>query len=156
MCVLIYLINVQEQLYIGHTTNFKKRKADHRCNTYNENSPKYNFRIYQAIRENHGEFGMIQLYKIPEEQISNTLKIEQSYIDFHNAELNSMRAYQSREDRLAYLRDYGHQYSKQNKALIKSKRHKVVICECGASININNIAKHRKTANHKSILNICT
>ena len=38
-------LNVKE-LYIGHTTNFKNRKLDHKKNCLNPNSKKYNFPVY--------------------------------------------------------------------------------------------------------------
>ena len=40
--------------YIGHTTNFNKRKYCHKHNCNNMNSKIYNLKIYQIIRDNGG------------------------------------------------------------------------------------------------------
>ena len=46
-----------KECYIGHTTNFIKRKCAHKtsCNNdNNENNKSYNFNVYQFIRQNGG------------------------------------------------------------------------------------------------------
>ena len=40
------------EVYVGHTTNFIKRKAPHKYNCNNPNSKSYNFKIYNIIRNN--------------------------------------------------------------------------------------------------------
>ena len=46
-------INIKE-LYVGHTTNFTKRKYAHKYGCNNETSKKYNLHVYQFIRNNGG------------------------------------------------------------------------------------------------------
>ena len=41
-------------LYVGHTTDFIKRKCNHKTNVKCEPSSKYNLKVYQMIRENGG------------------------------------------------------------------------------------------------------
>jgi hypothetical protein len=43
-------------LYIGHTTDFIRRKNDHKNKCYNEKNEKYNRKFYKYIRENNIEF----------------------------------------------------------------------------------------------------
>ena len=43
-------------VYVGHTTDFRKRKNKHKNNCYNEKSHEYNYQVYQFIRE-HGGWG---------------------------------------------------------------------------------------------------
>ena len=58
-------INITDT-YVGHTTNFDKRKCQHKTNCNNENGDKYNIYVYQFIRENGGwnnwEMIEIELY----------------------------------------------------------------------------------------------
>ena len=39
-------------VYVGHTTNFYKRKAHHKSDCINENRKSFNFMLYQMIRRN--------------------------------------------------------------------------------------------------------
>ena len=41
--------------YVGSSTNFKQRKADHKKNCNSEKSKKYNLNVYKFIRENGGD-----------------------------------------------------------------------------------------------------
>ena len=52
-------------LYVGHTTNFTKRKTAHKTSCNNENSFSYNLKLYQMIRENGGwdNWNMIEIEK---------------------------------------------------------------------------------------------
>jgi hypothetical protein len=46
-------------LYVGNTTNFTKRKGQHKNSCINEKSKSYNLKIYKIIRENGGwEIGL--------------------------------------------------------------------------------------------------
>jgi predicted GIY-YIG superfamily endonuclease len=52
-------------LYVGHTTEFNKRKGHHKSTCKNENSNVYNIKLYQMIRNNRGwdMFKMIEVEK---------------------------------------------------------------------------------------------
>jgi hypothetical protein len=53
--------------YTGHTTNFTKRKNKHKSDCNNENSPKYNLKVYKTIRANGGwdNFSILQIEEFP-------------------------------------------------------------------------------------------
>ena len=68
-CV-IYKIQHKDRddlLYVGHTTNFTKRKAYHKDYSTNEKSNKYNLQVYKFIRENGGwhQFNMVIIKEYP-------------------------------------------------------------------------------------------
>jgi len=44
-----------KECYVGHTTNFKQRKIEHKYACNNPNSKSYNIKVYSFIRE-HGGF----------------------------------------------------------------------------------------------------
>jgi hypothetical protein len=52
-------------LYVGHTTQFTKRKNKHKSSCNNVNSKQYNQKVYSTIRENGGwnNWSMIEIEK---------------------------------------------------------------------------------------------
>ena len=52
-------------IYVGHTTNFKQRKAEHKKNCKTEKRKEFKFKLYTMIRENGGfeMFRMIEVEK---------------------------------------------------------------------------------------------
>ena len=54
-------------VYVGHTTNFNKRKAHHKSDCKNENGKSFNLKLYQMIRGNGSwdMFKMIEVEKYP-------------------------------------------------------------------------------------------
>jgi hypothetical protein len=73
-----------ENIYIGSTTNFKNRKHDHKVACNNKNGKRYNFKVYQFIRDNGGwnEWQMI-----PIESFSCNNKIELEIRERYHIEL---------------------------------------------------------------------
>jgi len=57
----------KELVYVGSTTDFTKRKCNHKYNCNNVNSNEYNLKVYQMIRENGGfdKFQMLEIKKFP-------------------------------------------------------------------------------------------
>ena len=41
-----------ELVYVGSTTDFIRRKSEHKCTCINENSKQYKSKLYQLIRDN--------------------------------------------------------------------------------------------------------
>jgi len=56
-CV-IYTIRTGEGLYVGSSCNFVNRKRQHKQDINNENSEKYNRKLYKTIRDNDGAWDM--------------------------------------------------------------------------------------------------
>ena len=52
-----------KECYVGHTTDFKRRKGQHKGGCKNINSKEYNAYVYQFIRNNVGwnNFDMISI-----------------------------------------------------------------------------------------------
>ena len=80
-----------KEFYIGSSTNFKKRKRDHKHNCNNENSNGHNLKVYKFIRANGGYNNFD--YEILLETIEDDIKkIEQKYIDDLQPTLNCCNA----------------------------------------------------------------
>jgi hypothetical protein len=56
-----------KECYVGHTTNFKQRKIEHKFACCNENSKSYNCKVYSFIRDNGGfnNWKFIEIEKFP-------------------------------------------------------------------------------------------
>ena len=68
-CSIYKLEHIEDEtlIYVGHTTNFKQRKARHKQNCNNESYKKFNFKLYTMIRANGGweMFVLIEVEKYP-------------------------------------------------------------------------------------------
>ena len=59
-------LNITE-CYVGHTTDFVRRKAAHKSACTNEKGKTYDFKVYKTIREIGGwdNWSMIEIEKYP-------------------------------------------------------------------------------------------
>lgn len=111
-------------IYIGHTTNFTKRKNQHKTSCCNENDKKYNQYVYQFIRQNGGwdNWSMIQ---IQEHKLQNKREAESTehyWIEKLSATLNSNKPYaMCKENPQQYKQDWYEE--KKDYILQKAKQH---------------------------------
>ena len=88
--------------YIGSSTDLKQRIKNHSSNCNNINSAAYNRPLYKTIRENGGwtNWELIQLENYPCSNDVEARQREQFYIKKLNANLNSIRAYRTEEQKI--------------------------------------------------------
>ena len=67
-----------EYIYIGSTTNFIKRRWQHKTSCNNPNAKEHNYYVYRFIRE-HGGWDNFDLYLI--EQFSCTTKMQKDQVE---------------------------------------------------------------------------
>ena len=136
---IIYKIEhiVKEDLiYVGHTTNWDRRKYSHKQRCLKENNSKHNLKLYQMMRGNGGweMFRMIEIEKYPCNDKREAEKRECEVMKKLKASLNTMNSYVSNEEkkesRKEYekrnkeknqgrLKDYNNNYYQNNKSTIK-------------------------------------
>tara|TARA_R100000935_G_scaffold46807_1_gene70447 strand:+ start:1221 stop:1718 length:498 start_codon:yes stop_codon:yes gene_type:complete len=82
-----------KSLYVGHTTNWIKRKSAHKCNCNNEKRKAYNSKKYTFIRENGGweNWSMIEICKYPCSDKREAEAEERRHYEILNADLNDIR-----------------------------------------------------------------
>ena len=89
-------IDKDDLVYVGHTTNFTKRKCCHKscCNNENKQS-----KLYQLIRDNGGwdNFRMIEVEKYPCSDRREAEKRETEVMKEVKANMNSMSSYVSED-----------------------------------------------------------
>ncbi len=124
--------------YIGQTTDFENRKRQHIKNTSAQTDKKhYHLKHYQVIRENGGwdEWEMIELEKLNGKTKLEARIREQELIKEHNANLNSVSAFITEEQRKATKQACTQKYREENKELIREQEkkykedHKEIIAE---------------------------
>lgn len=168
--------------YVGHTTNFTKRKNAHKSDCHNENSPHYNLIVYEFIRANGGwdNWNMILITTQECNDYLDAVKKEREYIELYNATLNihkniglvielgkkewSKKYYeQNIEEKKEYLKEYYErnkkqiderqkQYRERNKEQIKKQQKEKIDCECGGCYQKTNKSYHIKSKKHISYL----
>ncbi len=147
--------------YIGSTQNFRRRKCQHKSDCTNEASKRYNYHLYQTIRE-YGSWDnwcMVPIGKGIFENKIDALIEEQKYINDNNTTLNTNKTRRTKED----IINYHKQYNEINKELINEKQKKYsdahkeklsekTTCECGGCYTYQNKAQHFKTKLHINYL----
>ena len=166
-----------KDIYIGHTTNFIKRKNQHKFVCNDIKNKNYNLKIYQTIRE-HGN--IINWDILPIEEYTECQSLiqacirEQYWMDKHNSNLNMMKAREDHTQRLEKKREYyqakkeeireknreyritnenkikaqKQDYYLQNKETIKEKRNNQCLCSCGKSYTHNHKKRHERSKFH--------
>jgi hypothetical protein len=169
-------LNIKD-CYVGHTTNFKNRKSQHKQSCINENSKEYNYNVYQFIRNNGGweNWDMIIIEQINCENFNEACKIERKYLEEYKANLNKIVPIRTQEENEQYFKkwcdknidkikdnrkDYyinnsdkikqcQKKYYEEHKEKIKENNKSMVYCDCcKKEIGKNNSLKHFKTKNH--------
>lgn len=160
-----------ENIYVGHTTDFTKRKYSHKKACYNPNDKEYNLKKNQFIRGNGGwdAWCMIEVEKYPCNDINEATARERFWKRELNATLNSCEPnrskkewYQDNKEKISerdkqYQQDYRDKiseyqvryqakYRQDNKDKITEKSKQKVKCDiCGCEVSRNNLPKHKKS-----------
>jgi hypothetical protein len=160
-------IDVKE-VYVGSTTNFIRRRQQHKdaCN----NNVKYNYRVYQFIRANGGfeNFDMIQIEKYSCDDKRELHARERYWIEELNATLNClipMRTHKEyyekkkeknkeynkeyRKNNIEKIKEKKKEYYEKNKEKISQKNKKTYYCEsCEKELLLINKLRHEKSFSH--------
>jgi hypothetical protein len=160
--------------YVGHTTNFTKRKSGHKTSCNNVNDRNYNIYLYQIIREtNWDNWDMIEIEKFPCKDGNEARARERYWIEFYNSNLNcnipnrTKKEYYvdnkkqiNEKNKINYQQNKEHYlllnkiYCQEFKQKISIKRKFKIICECGCEIQKINISTHRKSLKHLKLIEL--
>ena len=97
----------EELLYVGHTTDFTKRKTAHKQGTNNPNTKVYNIKLYKMIRQNGGwgSFKMLEIKKFSCNDGNEACAEEDRIMKELKSTMNDRRAYTGMT-RHEYLKQY--------------------------------------------------
>lgn len=110
-------IDVPSLLYVGSTVAFRTRKSQHKSATNNPTNPQYKFKVYEMIRANGGwqMFNMVVIMEFPCKNKQDAHTEEDRIMREMKANMNMVKAYNSREDRLEHMKEYSKKYNGANK-----------------------------------------
>ena len=167
-------INITD-LYIGHTTDFTRRRWQHKSTCLNPDNSQHNSRIYSFIRENGGwdNWDMILIDRCSCRDSLEAKQKERNLIEILSANLNTNIPSRSKkesfinwysinkEHHYAKSKEYKEQHKEQiveqqreyrikNKEQLKMRQNTKCVCECGGRFTISNKAKHYKSEMHQA------
>ena len=130
--------------YIGSTKNLNNRKSQHKCYCNNKNQRKYNYNIYNFIRNNGGYNNFD--YEILEEIYNGDLKqYEREYIEKLKPTLNKLLPNRTGKEAVKFRNK---NFRDNNKDRLNKERREKIKCDCGILLNKNSIYKHKKSKKH--------
>ncbi len=179
---VIYKIKHTEKddlLYVGHTTDFTKRKSSHKQVCNNPKQKHHSLKVYEMIRNNGGwdSFKMLEVKKYPctdrreaaaeEDRIMKELKatmnsrgavldsvrakeMKQLYRE-RNKESISLKEREYRESHREQYANHHKNYYALHKEEIKANQNELVRCECGQFMRKIERGKtrHQQSQKHK-------
>lgn len=147
-------LNVSD-CYVGHTTNFVKRKYAHKNNCYYESSTHYHLKKYEIIRANGGfdNWSMIQIEHYPCNSLQEAIARERYYYELLKPSMNIV--YPARSDS-EYMKEYNKKNYEKIKAQDKLRNSITYNCECGGRYNSKHRLRHFRTAKHKKYIDELT
>ena len=160
-------LNVKD-VYVGHTTDFTKRKASHKgvCNCPDHHS--YNLKIYKTIRDNGGwdNWTMIEIEKYPCNDKNEACSRERHFYELLNANMNihcptldiekinatNKRCHkiyvEAHKDEIKeYMKKYHAEYDKAYKQAHKERYSEKKSCDVCGKLYVNKTT-HNKTKFH--------
>lgn len=176
-------VSIKES-YVGATTDFTRRKSNHKSICNNVNNIRYNFNVYQFIRNNGGweNWDMIEIEKYDAIDKLDSDKKERYWLEYYNAKLNTSipsqthteyneKYYQEHkelfaeynkeyyqkniEDRTKYFREF----YQEHKEKIAENGKETITCECGSICRKRDISRHKQTKKHLAFtgntINVC-
>jgi hypothetical protein len=180
--IIYKLINYDypDLVYVGSTTNFTKRKQNHKVICLNEKYINHNLKVYASIREKDGweNWHMIKICDYPCNNKREAELEEDKYMTELKANMNCHRAsrtkQQYREDIKEKIQEYydtnkekiqeykkeyyetnkekQKEYYETNKSTILEKNKIKIKCECGCDINKQNLNRHQKSKKHIDLM----
>ena len=144
-------IDSPELLYVGSTTDFIRRKSQHKqyCNNINEKA--YNCKLYRLIRDN-GNWDSFKCMIIKEFPCNNRTELiieEEKYRKELQKSLNTLKSHRTIEEK----KDYQKHYHEVNKEQISEMKKEKLTCSCGSIFRISNKSHHEKTLKHINFIN---
>jgi hypothetical protein len=144
--------------YVGHTTDFVRRKMSHKNTCKNEKHKMYDTKIYKVIRENGGweNWSMFEIEKFPCKDVFEACVRERYYYEQLNSNLNAQFPQRNKKE----YRDMNKEkiiesrkiYNLSFKEQIKERRNRLFVCECGLERNIHHKSQHLKTKIHNDLM----
>ena len=98
--------------YVGHTTNFRHRKSNHKDGCNYEKDKHYHYKVYEIIRANGGwdNWSMLEIEKYPCVDANEARTRERYWYEKLNPTLNSRLPIISKQEYLEKHREHKREY----------------------------------------------
>jgi hypothetical protein len=144
-------------IYVGSTCAKYKRKNQHKENTIGQNCRKYNYRVYQFIRE-HGSWDnwdMLPIEVYPCKSKTELVIRERYWFETLKPTLNSRFPQRTLEEYRDTHKEQkakiGKEYREKHREKLNAKKGKKYKCECGGIWTAGHgKARHIKTIKHQT------
>jgi hypothetical protein len=158
------------ECYVGYTTDFVRRKQEHKRHSKNEKGKQYNYIVYQRMNINGGwdNYSMIEIEKYPCNDANEACTKEREWYEKLNCKMNNNNPHRCRKewrevnkDELARknkeyreinkvkiainLRDY---YMENKDKILEKRKTETFACECGREIKCSRRSRHQKSNIH--------
>ena len=139
-----------QDIYIGSTTDYTKRKSAHKYICNNVSHKNYNNKTYKIIRENGGweNWCMILIENYPCKNKREAEAKERYWFDELNAKLNTYKPYTTDAEKKNYYNE--------NKDKILTYKKTKFDCECNGKYTQSHKSTHLNTLKHKCYLSLQT
>ena len=146
-------------LYVGHTTQFTKRKNSHKNGCDNTKNKNYNLKLYSTIRNNGGweNWTMVEIEKYPCKDKNEATARERYWYEMLTANLNIVYPQRSKKEYINATHDkqleYWNKSHLKHKAKIMQWRSEHNNCPCGGTYTNSKKSDHIKTKKHQNFIN---
>ena len=151
----------KELVYVGSTTNFTRRKGEHKSSLKNEKDTNHNYKLYVIIRENGdwNSFEMLEIKKFPCNNKREAEAEEERCRVELKATMNMRRAialtqHEYWEANKEKLNNKNKKYREEHKQEINKKRSEKFICECGTICSLRHKARHFNSKKHNDSIDV--
>jgi hypothetical protein len=116
-----------ELLYVGSTTDFTRRKYNHKSMCNNANSRYYNMKIYKMIRDNGGFdcFNIVVIKQFPCNNKQESFMEEDKIMRQMKSNMNTIRAFNTPEDTKEKTKQYNDAHREQRKQYYETHLDKI-------------------------------
>jgi len=136
-CCIYKIEHIEDDnlVYVGHTTNWDKRKSYHKGNCNNKKNKAFNHKLYQMIRDNGNwnMFRMIEIEKYPCNDKREAERRENEVMKKLKANMNTYKSFTTDEERKEEkkewrlnnkekVKEHDSRYYKNNKEKINEKQ----------------------------------
>ena len=117
------------EIYIGHTTDMRKRKWGHKSSCNNETIKSYNYYVYQFIRDNNGwdNWDMIEVERFEAIDGNDAKKRERYWIEELKATLNRQLPLRTKkEGKKVYYENNKENHKEYSKYYYENNKEKII------------------------------
>jgi hypothetical protein len=143
-------------IYVGSTTNFKRRMTSHKSVCKNEKNKHYNYPVYRFIRDTGGfdNWSVVKIRDVVCKDKYDLAAEERKEFELLGATLNSLYPVRSKkeyyEENKDEIKEKTKKYYEKKKVEILEKNKEKIQCPCGTVVCRGSLTRHEKSQKHQN------